>query len=71
MDRVPHDERKTLFEKFPDNLNYGVEIIEGKKYSIIYNVKNTICYDPSKVKLPEGINIRLECKDGKATVYEI
>ena len=71
LGRVPRDGRKTLFEKFPDDQNYHVEIVGGKKYSVMYDAENTICYDPSKVLLPDGANVRLECKDGTATVCEL
>ena len=42
---------------------------DGEIHYILYNDFLEIKHDPSKVKLKEGTMVRLECRDGEATVY--
>ncbi len=72
LERVPYENRKELWEKYPTNLHRPTDIIDGKKYSVMIEDGNEeIFYDSDRVLLKEGQKVRLECKDGKAVVYGI
>ncbi|MCK4730234.1 MAG: hypothetical protein KAT28_02845 [Candidatus Aenigmarchaeota archaeon] len=72
LERVPYENRKELWEKYPTNLNCPTDMIGGKQYSVMVEDGNEeIFYDSDRASLKEGQKVRLECKDGKAVVYEI
>jgi len=60
---------KKYSEKYPYRFLIKDEQ-DGELHYILYKDEWSLKHDPSKIKLPEGTMVRLECKDGKATVYE-
>ncbi len=72
LERVPYEDRKELWEKYPTNLNCPTDIIGGKQYSVmIEDGNNEIFYDSNRALLKERQKVRLECKAGKTVVYGI
>lgn len=65
------DEWNQRYEKSDPHRFRSVERREDGMHYILYKDDWDIKYDPSKVLLPEGTKVRLECKDGKVTVYKL